>query len=380
MKLAKFALTCDGEKITSLEQLKEHFNLLDVLEHYKTNTLWRWLRSRGYESELQGIEAITATQDTEILKALCEVFGIEADQQMIQEVLEDRKNMEEKEASKAEFKTQHALVPLNTPKALTTLPALNAHSTPHAPNFKDYLKSYTTLKNKLFNAKNLEEGKDALRELIQDYAELLEMDKYNIVAVLHTKAKLHPTIKIPTKYGPIEHYGAETKPAFAPFLWLFFLVNLWGLEWDKYPYQMYDLESRDYEFRDRILQDKVKAQDFYNLFCADSNYCLGYYQLDYVFTHIAKPETLTIPAGGKVHVFDKIVLVPREQKNEKDKVYYGINPYDLETNLAIKAEDTPQNFAYLSSYTFYLCKGAVEIRHSNETRQNITLSYIEIEL
>ncbi len=31
MKLAKFALTCDGEKITSLEQLKEHFNLLDVL-------------------------------------------------------------------------------------------------------------------------------------------------------------------------------------------------------------------------------------------------------------------------------------------------------------------------------------------------------------
>ncbi|WP_104706532.1 hypothetical protein [Helicobacter bizzozeronii] len=155
MKLAKFALTCDGEKITSLEQLKEHFNLLDVLEHYKTNTLWRWLRSRGYESELQGIEAITATQDTEVLSALCEVFGIEADLQMIQEVLEDQKNMEEKEASKAEFKTQHALVPLAEPtKALIAhTPTLNAHSTPHAPSFKDHLKSYTALKNKLFNAK-----------------------------------------------------------------------------------------------------------------------------------------------------------------------------------------------------------------------------------
>ncbi|WP_221279284.1 hypothetical protein [Helicobacter gastrocanis] len=60
---------------------------------------------------------------------------------------------------------------------------------------------------------------------------------------------------------------------------------------------------------------------------------------------------------------------------------YKISPYDLETNLAIKAEDTPQNFAYISSYSFYLCRGVVEIRYGyNKPETHTTLSYIEIEL
>ncbi|WP_104753291.1 hypothetical protein [Helicobacter salomonis] len=143
MKLAKFALTCDGEKITSLEQLKDHFNLLDVLEHYKTNTLWRWLRSRGYQNELTGIEAITATQDTEILSALCQVFGIEADRQMIQEVLENQERMQEKEVLKAEIKTLKAQV-----KALQSPPPSN-------PSLEERLKAYNFLKERLFDAKGL---------------------------------------------------------------------------------------------------------------------------------------------------------------------------------------------------------------------------------
>ncbi|WP_163564056.1 hypothetical protein [Helicobacter suis] len=94
-RLAKFPLLCDGQRITSLEQLKEHFNLLDVLEHYKTGRLQRWLRSRGLTSQLKSIEAINAPQDTEILSALCLVFEIEADKQMIQEVLESYKSSTE---------------------------------------------------------------------------------------------------------------------------------------------------------------------------------------------------------------------------------------------------------------------------------------------
>ncbi|WP_104694939.1 hypothetical protein [Helicobacter salomonis] len=139
MKLAKFALTCDGERITSLEQLKDHFNLLDVLEHYKTNTLWRWLRSRGYVSELEGVEAIKTTQDTEILSALCGVFGIEADQQMIQEVLENQERMQEKEVLKAEIGTLKAQV-----KALQSPPPSN-------PSLEERLKAYNFLKERLCN-------------------------------------------------------------------------------------------------------------------------------------------------------------------------------------------------------------------------------------
>ncbi|WP_104758141.1 hypothetical protein [Helicobacter salomonis] len=175
MKLAKFALTCDGEKITSLEQLKEHFNLLDVLEHYKTKTLWRWLRSRGYQNELAGIEAIAATQDTEILKALCGVFGIEADQQMIQEVLEDRKNMEEKEALKAEIKGLKEQI-----KTLQSPP------TTANPCLEERLKIYQNLKDELLKPRGLARGKATLKELLENYADFLEQDKREIADRLYT--------------------------------------------------------------------------------------------------------------------------------------------------------------------------------------------------
>ncbi|WP_104740335.1 hypothetical protein [Helicobacter bizzozeronii] len=388
MKLAKFALTCDGEKITSLDQLKEHFNLLDVLEHYKTNTLWRWLRSRGYQNELQGIEAITATQDTEILKALCEVFGIEADQQMIQEVLEDQKNMQEKEALKAELKTQHALVPLTeSTKALVAhTPTLITHSTPSAPSFKDYLKSYTALKNKLFNAQDLESGKAVLRELIQDYAELLEMDKLNIAAVLHAEARLRPTKGLTDTsnrecdelaiFSPVmeslddllldgDDGVSYEKPTIAPLLWMCFLVHFWGLEWADCVCQMHiDVNGQHELVLPYLRRHNENSFDY--------------------FTHFAQPKTLTIPAQGKVHVFDKVVCVRRQYTiNGKDGgSFYDINPYDLETHLVIKDNAKQQNLlSFGFDEGFYLLKGAVEIRHrrSNET-QSTTLSYLELDL
>ncbi|BEG57880.1 hypothetical protein NHP21005_15680 [Helicobacter sp. NHP21005] len=111
MKLAKFALACDGERVTSLEQLKEHFNLLDILEHYQSQTLHRWLRSRVSEKSkegrecaelLQGVEGITATTDAEILNALCGVFGIEESKESIQDMLEAHKKAEDKQALEAE--------------------------------------------------------------------------------------------------------------------------------------------------------------------------------------------------------------------------------------------------------------------------------------
>ncbi|WP_104732267.1 hypothetical protein [Helicobacter salomonis] len=184
MKLAKFALTCDGEKITSLEQLKEHFNLLDVLEHYKTNTLWRWLRSRGYQNELQGVEAIKVTQDKEILKALCEVFGIEADLQMIQEVLENRRNLQEQEneALRAKLKATQARVQQLQDKTPSKNP-----TTAHVSNLAECLKSYYALKEKLFNTSNLESSKEIFKQLLKDYADLSKMERLEILRYCYNK-------------------------------------------------------------------------------------------------------------------------------------------------------------------------------------------------
>ncbi|WP_104749470.1 hypothetical protein [Helicobacter cynogastricus] len=210
MKLAKFALTCDGEKITSLEQLKEHFNLLDVLEHYKTNTLWRWLRSRGYQNELAGIEAITATQDTEILKALCGVFGIGVDQETIAQILNQQKALSDKEqATKAQLERLINLQDQLTKQQQEYQQRLAQHQQAlhscyqqQEDNLKQmalekiapytissYLKAYSQLKARLFNVQDLESGKTILRKLFQNYTELFEIERWDIMHQLHYESR-----------------------------------------------------------------------------------------------------------------------------------------------------------------------------------------------
>ncbi|GLH59639.1 hypothetical protein [Helicobacter ailurogastricus] len=157
MKLAKFALACDGVRVTSLEQLKEHFNLLDILEHYQSGTLHRWLKSRGYENELQGVEAMTATEDAEILSGLCEVFGIEADldtiNEMINAILESHEHAKEQEKTKAKMREtlqaeikaqQKALIPIATQQqALVSLAMQNGlfNPPPHSHHPRPALKT-----------------------------------------------------------------------------------------------------------------------------------------------------------------------------------------------------------------------------------------------
>ncbi|WP_281769498.1 hypothetical protein [Helicobacter ailurogastricus] len=69
-------------------------------------------------------------------------------------------------------------------------------------------------------------------------------------------------------------------------------------------------------------------------------------------------------------------------KGKDGESFYDINPYDLETHLAIKDNAKQENLlSFGSDDGFYLLKGAVEIRYrwSNET-QSTTLSYLELDL
>ncbi|WP_120944680.1 hypothetical protein [Helicobacter labacensis] len=341
MKLAKFALTCDGEKITSLEQLKEHFNLLDVLEHYKTKTLWRWLRSRGYQNELAGIEAITATQDTEILSALCGVFGIEADLQVIQETPKNHQRMQENEVLKAELKA-----------CKEQLQALQATPPVSAPNFGDYFKSYNALKEKFFNAQDFESGKAILKELDQNYTELFEMNGCNIITPLHAKV-----------------LSQRDAPSLEHIFLLCLLVHFWGFRLPE-------------DYGDIYQYPRLDFQDI---------------------AHFTQPERLMIPQKGKVHTFEKVVCINRtytvnngglecrfgierprdiEADKETDEGILGtvlqlmrsLGPCDRETDKGILNVSRGRG-SYCASL-----KGVVEITRGDSTDGDIPLFYIEIGL
>ena len=89
MKQIKFDLPLDGEKVATLDELRDHFTV-EILEHFRSGLLARWLRVRDLVAELKSVEqlAVDGTDDDAgALKALCGIFEVEADDGSIKAAL-----------------------------------------------------------------------------------------------------------------------------------------------------------------------------------------------------------------------------------------------------------------------------------------------------
>ncbi len=84
-KTIKFNLNCDGHPVRTLEDLREHFSMEDVLEYLNNGMLARWLDIREYTAEKEQVEQITADNDRDRLWALVNIFDIDADQKEVTE-------------------------------------------------------------------------------------------------------------------------------------------------------------------------------------------------------------------------------------------------------------------------------------------------------
>ncbi len=86
MKLIKFDLPMNGKKVKDLEELTDNMTV-EILAHYKSGLLGRWLKVRQYENELSMIEQFAELDEPVLLKSLCDVFGIEIDRDAAQTLL-----------------------------------------------------------------------------------------------------------------------------------------------------------------------------------------------------------------------------------------------------------------------------------------------------
>ena len=77
-KMIKFDLPIDGVKVATLDDLRDHFTH-EIIGHFRSGLLERWLRSRSMAHELASVEALTTDDDAAVLKELCRIFEIEAD-------------------------------------------------------------------------------------------------------------------------------------------------------------------------------------------------------------------------------------------------------------------------------------------------------------
>ena len=84
-KTIKFNLVCDGKPIRTIEDLQNNFAIEDVLDYYNNKLLHRWLKVRGYDSELELVSKITSKDTMQIIKQLIRIFNIASDNQKMEE-------------------------------------------------------------------------------------------------------------------------------------------------------------------------------------------------------------------------------------------------------------------------------------------------------
>lgn len=160
-KTIKFNLICDGKAVRTIEDLKNNFSIEDVLEYYQNGLLKRWLKVRGYESELKMVTDIKETEPIGIVKKLVEIFEVEKEQKKIEEdtyIFEYSKRRAEQ------------------------LKALEIKETKRDELIIQYHKEYQNLVERIIeNKDNMPKIKSCIAEMAQNYFELFKLNHRDLL-------------------------------------------------------------------------------------------------------------------------------------------------------------------------------------------------------
>ena len=90
-KIPKFNLTMDGELVRSIEELQNNFSVDDILDHFESKRLHKWLKTRGLTDYLTKVEAIEYGDKTAIIKPLMDIFEIDYSDEDLSDILDQLK-------------------------------------------------------------------------------------------------------------------------------------------------------------------------------------------------------------------------------------------------------------------------------------------------
>lgn len=76
-----FAIVLNGIEVKTLEELRENFNLEEVITYFKSGELLNWLVDRFYDDEADAIEKISA-DDKNLTHKLCAALDVECDEDL----------------------------------------------------------------------------------------------------------------------------------------------------------------------------------------------------------------------------------------------------------------------------------------------------------
>lgn len=121
-KIPKFNLTMDGELVRSIEELQNNFSVDDILDHFESKRLHKWLKSRGYTDYLTKVESIEYDDKTAIIKPLMDIFEIDYSDEDLSDILDqlkyvpDKKNKNTNESAQKDM-TKSTVDPLSSDRS-----------------------------------------------------------------------------------------------------------------------------------------------------------------------------------------------------------------------------------------------------------------------
>lgn len=207
-KIPKFNLTMDGELVRSIEELQNNFSIDDILDHFESKRLHKWLKSRGFTDYLTKVEAIEYDDKTAIIKPLMDIFEIDYSDEDLSDILDQLKYV-------PTTASHTALVPVTTAQA-------DSDKFPVAPLSKEVSGSvnldyesqkYDELVNEIINdPENLELIKKNIDLLACKYYAFYSRDALNLFYKLskHSHLALFAILDNPKAIKPyLPFFGIE---------------------------------------------------------------------------------------------------------------------------------------------------------------------------
>ena len=192
-------MICDDHPVRTIDDLREHFGMEDVLDYYRRGILQRWLKVRGYEAELEAVNQIDSKEDSAALTKLIQIFDVEKDPAEIAEFIkilkyneekakaaEEKKKKEEEEKARAAIeKTENVEEERNNAEEQKmNKDGQNANA---VRDMNQYLRLVNTI---LENSTNKAVIKSAVKEIAENYRHVFEQDYVNLFYLLYECAPM----------------------------------------------------------------------------------------------------------------------------------------------------------------------------------------------
>ena len=169
-KTIKFNLKCDNASIRTLDDLREHFCIQDILDYYKNGLLARWLNVHGYVDELGKINNLQSTTDEDLIVQISSILNVECNENVVKESLAIIEY--EKESNEVHQKNAEGLENENA-------------------FLKEYRHRYEILVNEIIqNKDDYSKIKAATKILVKDFKWMLDLNYESLFYKMYDQAPL----------------------------------------------------------------------------------------------------------------------------------------------------------------------------------------------